>query len=73
MPSTVERIPAILPALLTTTAILLPVMIAAQEKDTTSAGYQVGYQIGSWIPFVLLAGVFVLMLRAVLRRTKERV
>lgn len=63
------QFPAIFTAL--ATAILLPVTVAAQQKDTTSAGYQVGYQIGTWIPFVLLAGVFVLMLRAVLRRSKR--
>lgn len=47
----------------------VPVIVAAQEAaDTTSAGYKIGYKIGSWLPFIILAFVFILMLRAVMRR-----
>ncbi|MBV6652374.1 MAG: hypothetical protein KI786_01370 [Mameliella sp.] len=32
--------------------------------DTTSAGYQIGYKIGSWLPFVI---IFVLALMVIIR------
>lgn len=28
------------------------------QVDTTSIGYQIGYQIGSWLPFVLVVVIF---------------
>lgn len=39
--------------------------------DTTSAGYQIGYQIGNWLPFAVLAVLFILMLRAALSKQKN--
>ncbi|TXB62083.1 hypothetical protein [Phaeodactylibacter luteus] len=38
----------------------------AQEAavDTTSAGYQIGYQIGSWLPFII---IFTLALLVIIR------
>ncbi|HRD81700.1 MAG: hypothetical protein IAE84_04265 [Saprospiraceae bacterium] len=39
--------------------------------DTTSAGYQIGHQIGSWLPFAVLAILFIIMLRAVLRKQRD--
>ncbi len=48
---------------------LFPEVFGAQEGvDTTSSGYKTGYQIGSWLPFLVLAGLFLIMLRAVLRK-----
>ena len=31
------------------------------QADTTSAGYQIGYQIGSWLPFLVLAGILLFL------------
>jgi hypothetical protein len=28
------------------------------QVDTTSVGYQIGYQIGSWLPFVVVIVIF---------------
>ncbi len=28
------------------------------QVDTTSAGYQIGYQIGSWLPFLFVVLIF---------------
>lgn len=43
--------------------------LAAQEAvDTTLADYQIGYRIGSWLPFLVLAFLFILMLRAAMKR-----
>lgn len=39
--------------------------------DTTSAGYQIGHQIGSWLPFALLAVLFIIMLRSVLKKQQD--
>jgi branched-subunit amino acid transport protein AzlD len=39
--------------------------------DTTSAGYQIGHQIGSWLPFAVLAVLFIIMLRTVLRKQQD--
>lgn len=49
---------------------LWPAALMAQEAivDTTSADYRLGRQIGSWIPFVVLATLFLLMWRAAMRR-----
>ncbi len=49
-----------------------PAVFGAQEGvDTTSTGYQIGYEIGSWLPFFVLAGLFLLMLRAVWRNQND--
>ncbi len=44
--------------------------LMAQEAavDTTSAEYRLGRQIGSWIPFVVLATLFLMMWSAAMRR-----
>ncbi|MCB0577691.1 MAG: hypothetical protein KDD10_00075 [Phaeodactylibacter sp.] len=34
----------------------------AQEPDTASLGYQVGYHIGSWLPFSIIALLAVLII-----------
>ncbi len=34
----------------------------AEVADTTSAGYKIGYQIGSWLPFVILAGLMIALI-----------
>jgi len=39
--------------------------------DTTSASYQLGHQIGSWLPFAVLAVLFIIMLRTVLRKQQD--
>lgn len=42
-----------------------PSLSAQQEGvDTTSAGYQTGYKIGSWLPFII---IFTLALMVVIR------
>jgi ABC-type uncharacterized transport system permease subunit len=28
------------------------------QADTTSVGYQIGYQIGSWLPFIVVLVIF---------------
>jgi cytochrome c biogenesis protein CcdA len=33
-----------------------------EGADTTSVGYQIGYQIGSWLPFILVAVLAVLVI-----------
>ncbi len=30
--------------------------------DTTGAGYRVGYQIGSWLPFIIIIGLALLII-----------
>ncbi len=40
-------------------------LFAQQEGvDTTSSGYQIGYKIGSWLPFII---IFTLALMVVIR------
>ncbi len=29
------------------------------QADTTDIGYQIGYQIGSWLPFIVVAIIFI--------------
>lgn len=50
----------------------LPDIAQRSGIDTSSAQYQLGKTIGSWIPFILLAALFILMLRAALRRDKNQ-
>ncbi len=52
-------------------SVLWPVALTAQEAivDTTSAEYRLGRQIGSWIPFIVLATLFVWMWSAAMRRS----
>lgn len=39
--------------------------------DTTSSGYQIGYQIGSWLPLMALIILFLLLLSAVLKKQRN--
>jgi hypothetical protein len=39
------------------------------QVDTTASGYQIGYQIGSWLPFLVLA---TLLLFLTYRNWKKR-
>ena len=32
------------------------------QADTTSVGYKVGYQIGSWLPFLIIALIALLII-----------
>ncbi len=50
-------------------AFLSLTTLNAQESpttgvDTTDAGYQIGYQIGSWLPFII---IFTLALMVIIR------
>jgi hypothetical protein len=52
--------------------VCYPINSSGQETvDTTSQGYQIGYQIGSWLPFVILAGLFIGMLSMLMRKNKD--
>ena len=33
------------------------------QADTSDVGYRIGYQVGSWLPFILLAVVAFLIIR----------
>jgi hypothetical protein len=49
--------------------MLCPIqLMAAEEVDTTSGGYRIGYEIGSWLPFIILAVLFLVMLRSLMKR-----
>lgn len=51
---------------------LFPSFCFAQAPvDTTSSGYKIGYQIGSWLPFVVLAAFFLWMLTMLMRQNRE--
>ena len=41
------------------------------QVDTSSAGYKVGYQIGSWLPFILLAAILIFLTVRAVRKGKE--
>ncbi|MCB0620832.1 MAG: hypothetical protein KDC43_16460 [Saprospiraceae bacterium] len=41
------------------------------QADTSSLGYQIGYRIGSWLPFVLLAILLFFMIRSIRRQQKK--
>ncbi len=42
-----------------------------QQVDTTSANYKIGYEIGSWLPFIILAAVFIWMAVNAYRRSRR--
>jgi riboflavin transporter FmnP len=46
--------------------LITPLYSMAQQEgvDTTSRGYQVGYEIGSWLPFII---IFALALMVIIR------
>ena len=54
---------------------LLPLLIQAQtdttQVDTTSSGYKIGYQIGSWLPFIILIGLLIFFTVRAARSGKE--
>jgi len=45
-------------------SMTLQVWAQAEGVDTTSAGYQIGYEIGNWLPFII---IFTLALMVVIR------
>ncbi len=51
--------------------VLLPVFLMAQEVDTSSHSYQVGHQIGSWLPFLVIITLMVLVIIRASRRRQE--
>ena len=50
---------------------LLPLWLLAQV-DTTSASYKIGYKIGTWLPFIILASLFIYMAVKAARRSREQ-
>ncbi len=50
--------------------LLLNTPLPAQQHgiDTSSAAYPLGKTIGSWLPFIVMAVLFILMWRAAMRR-----
>ncbi len=44
---------------------------AAVSVDTSSFGYKIGYQVGSWLPFLLLAGILIYLTVRAARKGKE--
>ena len=46
-------------------------MILSAQADTTDVRYKIGYEIGSWLPFVILAGLFILMLVRARQRSER--
>ncbi|KGE88952.1 MAG: hypothetical protein ACE362_23205 [Phaeodactylibacter xiamenensis] len=53
-------------ALLFLAFVSITTLTLAQSEgvDTTSSGYQIGYEIGSWLPFIIL---FTLALMVIIR------
>jgi len=49
----------------------MKLLLLFQEVDTTSAQYKIGYEIGSWLPFIILAAVFIWMSIAAYRRGRR--
>ena len=45
--------------------------LSAQEADTTSLGYQVGYHIGSWLPFSIIVLLALLVLLKSSRQKRD--
>lgn len=45
--------------------------LAAQEADTTSLGYKVGYHIGSWLPFSIIVLMALLVLLKSSRQSRD--
>ena len=42
------------------------------QTDTTGVGYKIGYQIGSWLPFLVLATIFIWLLLKAFKRSKDQ-
>ncbi|MCB0558310.1 MAG: hypothetical protein H6573_05985 [Lewinellaceae bacterium] len=45
--------------------------LSAQEADTTSLGYQVGYHIGNWLPFSIIVLLTLLVLLKSSRQKRD--
>ncbi len=45
-------------------------MLILFQADTTSVGYKVGYEIGTWLPVLILSALFIWMLLKALKRNK---
>lgn len=55
--------------LLLCSLMVLAVHLFAQDTDTTSLGYQIGYHIGSWLPFSI---IILLALLILLKSSRQR-
>lgn len=58
-------------------ALLLPVWLGAQPADTlgvdtTSRGYRIGYAVGSWLPFLVLFTLALLVLLRSIRLSRDK-
>jgi len=42
--------------------LLVVAQVDDRGVDTTGAGYRVGYQIGSWLPFIIIIGLALLII-----------
>lgn len=54
--------------LLLFTLLIFVAPLWAQQPDTSSLGYKIGYHIGSWLPF----GIIVLLMLLILLKTSRR-
>ena len=52
--------------------LILVASASSAQVDTSDIRYKVGYEIGSWLPFVLLAGLFIFMLVMARRRSETK-
>ncbi|MCB9264407.1 MAG: hypothetical protein H6558_05200 [Lewinellaceae bacterium] len=57
--------------LLLTGVMAFAVRLAAQEADTASLGYQIGYHIGSWLPFSIIILLALLILFKSSRQSRD--
>jgi len=46
--------------------------LLAEAVDTTSSSYKIGYQIGTWLPFAVLVGLFFLLIYFGRRRQQRQ-
>ena len=52
--------------------LLLVAPALPAQVDTSDIRYKVGYEIGSWLPFIILAGLFIVMLVMARRRSEKK-
>ena len=52
--------------------ILLASPALPAQVDTTDIRYKIGYEIGSWLPFIILAGLFIAMLVMARWRSEDK-
>lgn len=57
--------------LLLFTSVVNAGLLLAQPPDTASASYKTGYYIGSWLPFLLMGLIFLLMYLFFRKRAKR--